>query len=151
MKKQNKPCTKWVETGSCRFGKNCAYDHPVDGVNNINDFQQKEDEDSNIAKCKPFYYSKYCQFGSMCMFRHEYKKFQQLLRHYYVVKLYCLESLYQYSVDQHSFVNEFETGVQKLPIFEAIHNITHSDSEQDKKSEWSIDYDSSKSLFREIA
>ena len=91
----------------------------------------------------------------MCTFRHEYKKFQQLLRHYYVVKLYCLESLYQYSVDQHSFVNEFESGVAKLPIFEAIHN-AHSDYEQDKKSEWSIDYesidhDSCKSLFKEIA
>lgn len=94
-------------------------------------------------------------FGSLCTFRHEYKKFQQLLRHYYVVKLYCLESLYEYSVDQQSFVNEFETGVHKLPIFEQIHN-AHSD--YDRRSRHSLDIiedttekDSAKSLFKEIA
>ena len=86
------------------------------------------------------------------MFRHEYKKFQQLLRHYYVVKLYCLESLYQYSVDRQSFVNEFETGVSKLPIFQQIHNAS---SENDKKSCFSVESDqkedSNRSLFKDIA
>ena len=90
------------------------------------------------------------------MFRHEYKKFQQLLRHYYVVKLYCLESLYQYSVDQHSFVNEFETGVHKLPIFQQIHNAHSDTSNIEQKSCFSAESDlkedsSNRSLFKELA
>ena len=28
LKKQRKPCNNWMETGTCRFGKNCAYEHP---------------------------------------------------------------------------------------------------------------------------
>ena len=75
------------------------------------------------------------------MFRHEYKKFQQLLRHYYVVKLYCLESLYEYSVDQQDFVNEYETGVHKLPIFQQIHNAHSESSNHERKSWFSVESD----------
>ena len=118
--------------------------------------QQNMEVEYKATKCRTFYHTKYCQHGSMCMFRHEIKKFQQLLRHYYVVKLYCLESLYQYSVDRNSFVNEFETGVRKLPVFEQIHNAHSETSNLDKKSKNSVESDlmeesSTRSLFKELA
>lgn len=61
MKKQRKLCNNWLETGFCRFGQNCAYEHPTSDIKDINAFQQQEDEDANRAtKCRPFYYNKYC-------------------------------------------------------------------------------------------
>ena len=95
-----------------RFDSNCIHEHPIEESK-----QNKQEEQKKPNKCTTFHYRKYCQMGSMCNLRHEYKTFKQLMRHYYTVKMYCLESLFQYSMDQETFVNKYETGVKKLPIF----------------------------------
>ena len=65
------------------------------------------------------------------MFRHEHRHFNQIARHFYVAKLYTVESLYQNSKDKGEFVNFYETGVSKLPIFKAIHT---EDVDEDEES-----------------
>ena len=141
---KKKACNNWTETGFCKFGKNCAYEHPTEESK-----KKEQEEQGKPTKCRTFYYRKYCQMGSTCSFRHEYKKFQQLLRHYYVVKMYCLESLYSYSVNQTEFVNDYDSGVSKLPIFKQIHK-AHSDASR-KEFEQSEEDSSAQSLFKDIA
>lgn len=60
-------------------------------------------------------------YGSRCMFRHEHRNYNQIMRHYYGVQIYTLESLYETSKDQTNFVNTFETDVRKLSVFDEIH------------------------------
>merc|ERR1711981_160574 len=85
--------------------------------------------------CRTFYKEKQCSYGSRCMFRHEHRHFSQIARHFYVAKLYTHESLYQYSQDQSEFINSHETGVRKLPIFQAIHAIGSEEEEDSTISE----------------
>jgi hypothetical protein len=64
--------------------------------------------------------------------------------------MYTLESLYQHSKDQEDFVNSFETGVQKLSIFERIHAMGSVEEEDETTSETASCIDDSSLSFIEM-
>ena len=123
-------CKNWIENNSCRYGKKCQFAH---GKEELATFkaQANTEEKLRTKNCRTFYKEKQCNYGSRCMFRHEHRHFGQIARHFYVAKLYTVESLYQYSKDQDEFVNTYETGVRKLPIFKAIHAAQDFEEEED--------------------
>ena len=81
----------------------------------------KSDSKLRTKNCRTFYKTKICNYGSRCMFRHEHRHYNQIMRHYYIAKLYTQESLFMYSKDRAEFVNSYNSGLRKLPIFESIH------------------------------
>jgi len=113
-------CKNWIENNHCRYGKKCQFAHGKEELATYKAAANTE-EKMRTKNCRTFYKEKQCSYGGRCMFRHEHRHFNQIARHFYVAKLYTVESLYQYSKDQKEFVNSYETGVRKLPIFKAIH------------------------------
>ena len=87
------------------------------------------DDKLRTKNCRVFYKEKVCLYGSRCNFRHEHKRYDQILRHYYTPKLYTLESLFHYSKDQAAFVETFESGLKRLDVFKDIHTQEASDEE----------------------
>ena len=77
----------------------------------------REENTKRDKNCKTFFKTKQCQYGVRCQFNHEHRCIDQIKRYAYVAKLYTYESLYANSVDQAIFVNTFESGVSKLPVF----------------------------------
>ena len=70
------------------------------------------------------------------------------------MKLYTLESLYQYSKDRKEFVRDFDSGVHKLPVFEKIHssyNESTTPETQSEESESEQNVTSMCSLFSELS
>ena len=70
------------------------------------------------------------------------------------MKLYSLESLYQYSKDREQFLRDFDSGVHKLPVFEKIHsdyNESTTPETQSEESESEQNVTSMCSLFSEIS
>jgi hypothetical protein len=70
------------------------------------------------------------------------------------VKLYTLESLYQYSKDSKEFVRNFDSGVHKLPVFQKIHssyNESSTPETQSEESESEQNVTSMCSLFSELS
>jgi len=89
-------------------------------------------------------------YGSRCMFRHEHRHYNQIMRHYYAANLYTLESLFSNAKDQASFVNNFETDVRKLPVFDAIHAQGEEEEEESTTSECDFNDDDSSLSFIEM-
>ena len=54
----------------------------------------------------------------------------QIKRYPYVAKLYTYESLFTISDDQDKFIDTYETGVAKLPIFEQIHALETEEEDE---------------------
>ena len=77
----------------------------------------REENIKRDKNCKTFFKTKQCLYGVRCQFSHEHRCMDQIKRYAYVAKLYTYESLYANSVDQAIFVNTFESGVSKLPVF----------------------------------
>jgi len=127
-------CKNWIENNSCRYGKKCQFAHGKEELATYKAASNTE-EKLRTKNCRTFYKEKQCSYGSRCMFRHEHRHFSQIARHFYVAKLYTHESLYQYSQDQSEFINSHETGVRKLPIFQAIHAIGSEEEEDSTISE----------------
>ena len=88
------------------------------------------DNKLRTKNCRVFYKEKVCLYGSRCNFRHEHKRYDQILRHYYTPKLYALESLFHYSKDQSAFVEAFESGIKRLDVFKNIHKLEACDDEE---------------------
>ena len=42
--------------------------------------------------CRAFHKDKYCPYGSRCVFRHEYRSFQKIHRHFYMMHVNALRS-----------------------------------------------------------
>ena len=72
------------------------------------------------------------------------------MRHYYAVQLYTLESLYETNKDQTNFVNNFETDVRKLSVFDEIHAQFEEEEEDSTASEYYFDDDESALSFIEM-
>ena len=86
-------CKNWIENNSCRYGKKCQFAH---GEQELAAFKaaSNAEERQRTKNCKTFYKEKQCNYGSRCMFRHEHRHYNQIARHFYVAKLYTVESLY---------------------------------------------------------
>lgn len=112
-------CKNWVEnpTRKCRYGKKCQFAHGYEELA----AHKVEAERMRTKNCRTFYKTKICNYGSRCLFRHEHRRQEQIMRHYYFAKLYTAESLFQYSKDRSEFINSYNSGLKKLPVFEAIH------------------------------
>ena len=70
------------------------------------------------------------------------------------MKLYSLESLYQYSKDREQFLRDFDSGVHKLPVFEKIHSSykeSTTPETQSEESESEQNVTSMCSLFSELS
>ena len=90
-------CKNWMETDTCRYGNKCQFAH---GKEELDIFRSsKKDDNKRTKNCRVFYKEKQCMYGSRCMFRHEHRHYNQIMRHYYGVQLYTLESLYETSKD----------------------------------------------------
>ena len=62
-------------------------------------------------------------YGSRCVYLHETRDFDQIHRHYYVTKLYALESQYKHTGFMSEFDNTYESDSGRLPIFKDIHTL----------------------------
>lgn len=91
-------CKNWIENNQCRYGKKCQFAHGQDELAAYKALANTDDK-QRTKNCRTFYQTKQCAYGSRCMFRHEHRHFNQILRHYYVCKLYTLESLFKSSKD----------------------------------------------------
>ena len=142
-------CKNWIENKACRYGKKCQFAHGHDELAAYKALANT-DEKLRTKNCRTFYQTKQCSYGSRCMFRHEHRHFNQILRHFYVCKLYTVESLFQSSSDQQNFVNTYETGVHKLPIFENIHAQGEEEEEESTTSECASYHEDSSLSFIEM-
>lgn len=110
-------CKNWIETNQCRYGNKCQFAH---GKEELDLFKQANKR--RTKNCRVFYKEKHCQYGSRCMFRHEHRHFDQIMRHYYAIQLYTMESLFSNAKDQTEYVNTMKSDVRKLPVFSGIHD-----------------------------
>lgn len=111
-------CKNWIETNHCRYGSKCQFAH---GNAELAIFAQASKRGQRTKNCRVFYKEKQCMYGSRCMFRHEHRHYDQIMRHYYAVQLYTLESLFETAKDQAVYVNNMKSDVSKLPVFSGIH------------------------------
>jgi len=109
-------CNNWIETNHCRYGNKCQFAH---GKEELDIFKQSQKR--RTKNCRVFYKEKQCMYGSRCMFRHEHRHFDQIMRHYYAIQLYTMESLFETAKDQAVYVNNMKSDVRKLPVFSGIH------------------------------
>jgi len=136
-------CKNWIETNQCRYGSKCQFAH---GKEELAVF--KRSTQRRTKNCRVFYKEKQCMYGSRCMFRHEHRHFDQIMRHYYAVQLYTMESLYETAKDQAEYVNTMKSDVRKLPVFSGIHAQFEEEEEDSTNSECEfIDDDSSLSFI----
>lgn len=108
-------CKNWTVSEECRYGRKCQYAH---GKEELAIFRSPCDDKLRTKNCRTFYATKQCMYGSRCMFRHEHRHYNQIMRHYHTAKLYTVESLFQCSKDQATFVNTYESGIRKLSVFD---------------------------------
>ena len=69
--------------------------------------------------CRAFDRTKYCEFGSACLYRHDFKRWFQIHRHYHMPHFYLFESMANYG-DEAVFGHVPVT--KTLGVFQAIHN-----------------------------
>ena len=116
-------CKNWIEVGFCRYSENCKFAHGAEEIAiEIAKVRKKKN-------CKAFFSSGKCLYGVRCQYRHEHRHIDQIKRYPYVVRLITYESLFANSIDQEAFLENFETGVEKLEVFKKIHEIEHAEDE----------------------
>lgn len=116
-------CKSYCENGTCRYGKHCKFAH---GTQELTVETAVHKKDKN---CKTFFANGACPYGVRCQFKHEHRHINQIKRYPNTVRLITYESLYANAKDQTEFIGSHETGVKKLPIFEAIHAEEAEDEE----------------------
>ena len=84
-------CKHWLESpGNCKFGLNCHYAHGEEELaesDRMAEEQARLKENYKSQNCSQFYRDKLCFYGKRCIFRHEFRSFTKLHRHYYMVHL----------------------------------------------------------------
>ena len=81
------------EDGECRYGAKCQYAHGSEElaeIDRITEAQARLNDKYKSQNCRQFYREKLCPYGKRCHFRHEYRSFKKIHRHYYMVHLAAL-------------------------------------------------------------
>lgn len=116
-------CKSYCENGYCRYGKQCKFAHGT---------QELQYETAVVKKdknCKTFFSFGACPYGVRCQFKHEHRNINQIKRYPNCMRLTVYESLYSCAKDQTEFIGTFDSGVKRLPIFDAIHSEESEDEE----------------------
>ncbi|GAV90268.1 zf-CCCH domain-containing protein [Cephalotus follicularis] len=71
-------CAFYMKTGSCKFGSNCKFNHPVRRKNQVAGEKVKERDESveksGRAECKYYLRTGGCKFGKACRYNHSRAK-----------------------------------------------------------------------------
>ncbi|KAF8021557.1 hypothetical protein BT93_G1874 [Corymbia citriodora subsp. variegata] len=71
-------CSYYIKTGTCKFGSNCKFNHPVRRKNQVAKDKVKEKEEPRErlgqAECKYYLKTGGCKFGKACRYNHSRPK-----------------------------------------------------------------------------
>ena len=91
-------CKNWTESGFCRYGLKCQYAHGAEElaeIDRITEAQARLNDKYKSQNCRQFYREKLCPYGKRCHFRHEYRSFKKIHRHYYMAHLAAMSITYE--------------------------------------------------------
>ncbi|XAR51949.1 hypothetical protein NMG60_11006760 [Bertholletia excelsa] len=73
-------CPYYLRTGTCKFGLNCRYNHPVRRTNQVGKEKEKEKDNSTAdegfseksyhIECKYYLTAEGCKYGTSCRYKH---------------------------------------------------------------------------------
>ena len=84
-------CYSFIYNGHCEKGDSCFYAHGYSELSANSIIMKQNKNKIKTRKCGPFYSDKVCLYGARCLFRHEFRAYNTIFRHYYVPHLYALE------------------------------------------------------------
>lgn len=85
-------------------------DAPVDASQNQHDKYKSQN-------CRQFHQEQYCGYGTRCHFRHEFRSFTKIHRHYYMCQIAALPAREAGLFDSAA---ETVTPAKRLPVFAAL-------------------------------
>ncbi|KAI3452509.1 hypothetical protein Pfo_009173 [Paulownia fortunei] len=63
-------CPHYVRTGTCKFGLNCRYNHPVKKTQQFLKGRDSDSDNFGMIECKYFSTAGGCKYGKLCRYNH---------------------------------------------------------------------------------